>query len=608
MNIVEQYLIQKSVEYKIGPNEELIAKGCQFCGDDKWHCYINSGTGLVHCKKCCGSLTGNKRGYNFNQLREKYGDEPIKLTPQDGILIIPSYKRLNIDIAYQAASRLRNTPDIMAYLMFTRMLSDKVIKEYQLGWEGNYITIPMFENNILTNICYRFNPLIERTEEQKKYKMEAGAKPILFNVDCLKKKPNRVVITEGMLDALLLLSLGVPYVVSVPLGASYFNKAWASLFQDIKEVFLCYDNDAVGQQGAKLAAQTIGVKKCKNILLPEVINENKVKDVTNYFIGGGTLDSYIGILSKAAEQEIIDTENPIRTLSSFKGELIDMLRTGNMKGYMTGMNEFDQTFGGLKKGHLIVLSGLPGTGKTAIAQNIAYNITSVQKVPVFFFSLEMTPIDIVKRYVSIASDLKGAQLETKLDEDTLQKVVGVFDVFKNVPLLLFNGDATLTIEKLRELIIQSIKEHKTEVVFIDHLHYFSQSVANKSSEIGNIVRGIRNIARDLNIPIVLLCHLNRSGRSQQKTGMYVPALSDLKDSSGIEQDASEVVFICRDTDSEVLIERQKVILKIAKNRDGQVGSVLMRYIEDKLTFESMPSIEIGGTNTSTDYTIEHIDF
>lgn len=604
MHIVEEYLVSKGLEYKVGPNSQLIVRICPFCHDEKWHCYINGTTGLVHCKKCCSMIGTTQRGYNFNHLRDKFGDEHIKLDTNESIGTIKVYKKLNADQAIQYASRLRNTPQVMEYLMQERLLSEVVIREYSLGFTGEFISFPLYENRTLTSFIYRYSPFLPEREGVPRYKTESGAKPILFNVDCLRKQPKRVLITEGVLDALVLISMGSVDVLSIPMGAGYFNKDWVPLFDGVQEIYTCYDNDDVGQQGAAMVAALFG-DRCKNIVLPKEINGKPVKDITDFFKNGGSQGEFVQLYRQSVTIENKATE--IRSLAGFKDDLVSFLRSGSASGYMCGLKEVDDLLGGFRKGHLTVISGLPGAGKTAFSQNAAYHIASQQKVPTFFFSLEMTPLDIVKRYITIVSDITGEDMSGVMNEEQLGLVSFIFELFKDVPLYLFNGEATLTVETLRELIIKAIKEKGIELIFIDHLHYFSQSTAHKSSEIGNIIRGIRNIARDLNIPVVLLCHLNRSGRSQQKTGMYVPSLSDLKDSSGIEQDASEVVFVCRDADCDIQSERQKVIFKVAKNRDGQVGVAQARFNETKLTFESIPACEVktGEGNRSQDV---HIDF
>jgi len=128
------------------------------------------------------------------------------------------------------------------------------------------------------------------------------------------------------------------------------------------------------------------------------------------------------------------------------------------------------------------------------------------------------------------------------------------------------------------------------------LHYFAHGSYNLTAETSQAVRQIKQLAIELDLPIVLITHLNRSGRQKQKKGLYVPSLSDLRDTGALEQDADQVLFVCRDSESEDPDERKKAFIKCAKNRDGYAGwSVSCEFDEDITTFiEEAVGVDYAG--------------
>lgn len=140
-----------------------------------------------------------------------------------------------------------------------------------------------------------------------------------------------------------------------------------------------------------------------------------------------------------------------------------------------------------------------------------------------------------------------------------------------MPLYIMNSSGQVTLQKVLDVCRVAKETYGMQVIFIDHLHYFGTSTNNRSADIANITRQIKAIAMELDVPIVLLAHLNRAGRSLQRRGMYIPTLSDLKDAGAIEQDADQVVFICRDSEATNDSDKRKSIWKVAKNRDGATG-------------------------------------
>ena len=209
-------------------------------------------------------------------------------------------------------------------------------------------------------------------------------------------------------------------------------------------------------------------------------------------------------------------------------------------GLSTGYQELDKATGGFAKGEMIVVAGGTGQGKSLLVQSIMVNM-ALDNIPSLFFTLEMPAIDSTDRFIDMGGMYGGSE------------------VLKTLPIVFFKGPA-VNLKVLDASIAQAVKKN-IQIVFIDHLHFFSKGSENMSSEIGHIAREIKLMALKYDVPIVLISHIRKTGAPSK-----IPTLEDLKDSSGIAQDADMVLMIWRNMDS-VNEEEQKVLkVKIRKNR------------------------------------------
>lgn len=573
MNPILQYFNEKGRSFTHATNEEIRLEECPFCGDTKYHLYVNIVTGLGHCKKCA---VNGSTGYNFNQIREKLGDQPIELPHGKSFQMPKEYKTVNTHVVSTYSATLLRNPKLLAYLE-GRGLTRETITHFQLGQCEDTISIPYIQNGQVVNFNYRKNPFIDN--DAPKYKTEKGCRSILFNIDSLLsyQEGEIVILTEGAFDAMRLWQEGFKYALSVPLGANHFSEQWVPYFEDVSKIVILFDTDHVGRQGAERVQKLFGDRAV-------IVRLPKGKDATEYYQLGGTTEELLRIFSDEKLQE----QGDVRHLASYTSELLEKMRTGDNAGIPTGCPELDFFLGGLKPGHVTLLSGLPGAGKTAFSQNLAYHMAARLNIKVLFFSLEMTPLDIAKRFLTISSNIdrisgKGiTQKEIeKPTEDDIEKARVELLEFQDWNLYLYDGESKLDVEKLREVIKKTVEEKNIQVVFIDHLHYFSGSSLNKSAEIGNLMRGIRSISLDLHIPIVLLCHINRSGRQQQKTGLYVPSLSDLKD--------------CFTGDTEVMDKKTGRVLTLQEAYEEQrpVSLEVLEYSGKKGVVEGLYCYQTG---------------
>ncbi len=581
-NYLIQYFRDKQIEYKEA-NDQFWLSVCVSCGGDK--CYVSQTEGLWDCKKC------GAKG-NLNQFRKLLGDSAIDTSKYEGTkkaFVKKEYRTLQYNIPLQYASRLWGLePEIQNYLLNERKLSKKILEKYKIGYNGKAISIPLYEKDVLVNIKYRRDPRKDKDENASpRYSQEKKCKPVLFNGNILNEPITTCYITEGSFDAMQLLQLGMRNVVGLTLGAGYFPKDWVEKFEDVKVIYLVYDNDQAGRDGAKNAANLLGVDRCKVVTLP--IKEGRKKtDVTNYFIDDGyTKADFMEVVKDSKAVRTVEDDS-IKHISEFSEDLRKRLLEGEYLGEGTGFDLLDDVMGGLRKGRLIVLSGLTSTGKTSFSLNVCLNV-ALKKHPVFYFSLEMPPIDIAKKILMLRAKLTNTQLK-EIDDPSqtlkdVDKTLVEFSDIDSVPIYLYKSSGVAKYATLAECARLAKEEYGVECIFVDHLHYFARSTNNVTSETSIIVRDIKQLAMQLDIPIVLLTHLNRGGRSQQRKGLYIPTLSDLRDTGATEQDADQVLFVCRDSENEDTAERQKALIKVAKNRDGYAGRFIsMRFDEELTTF------------------------
>jgi len=586
---IRSYLQEKQIEFREAGDDQLVLAYCPYCGDNKafHHFYINKYKGLFDCKKC--SIAGN-----FNMLRKTFGDAEIDLTKYTNEesqkqKIKKEYKPLNHTVPTNYAARLHSLDKhFLKYLLEVRKLDESVIKRFRVGSTGKEITIPIYENSVLVNIRYRRDPSKDGIDESPRYTSEKGCKSALFNGDKLKEPLKICFLTEGEFDAMQLIQRGIENTVSVTLGSSYFPEEWAEKFKDIQTVFIIFDNDEAGKNGAKKAAEKIGVDKCKLVHLPSKPGRKKT-DLTNYFVDDGfTKADFMELVNHAKPVSLV-ADDTVKHISEFNEQIRELLIQGDHLGKLTGFNGLDEMMGGLRKGRLIIISGLTNSGKTSFSLNMALDMAK-RKLPVFFFSMEMPPIDIVKKVIMLEAKLTNTQLKEIVDPSTeLQLIDKTLATFKDsngsggLPMYLYNGSGALKFEVVAECARIAKQEYNAECIFIDHLHYFVQNYNNLTSDTSKLVRQIKQLAMSLDIPIVLLAHLNRGGRSKSRTGLYVPSLSDLRDTGALEQDADQVIFVCRDSESSEKTEREKAIIKLAKNRDGYAGRTVSMIFDEEIT-------------------------
>lgn len=253
---------------------------------------------------------------------------------------------------------------------------------------------------------------------------------------------------------------------------------------------------------------------------------------------------------------------------------------GGLRGIATGFIDLDNATAGFQKSNLIILAARPGVGKTTLAMNIAQYAAVTNKKHVGFFSLEMSKEELVDRLLVNEADIDAWRLKTgKLDENDFTKLSNAMGVLAEAPIYIDDTPA-LSILEMRTKARRLQVEHGLDLVIVDYLQLArSRNLENRVQEVSEISQGLKNLARELKIPVIALSQLSRGVESRN---IKKPQLSDLRESGSIEQDADIVMFLWREDDENI----ENMLLDIAKHRNGGLHSIPLFFKGDRIKFYS----------------------
>lgn len=312
-------------------------------------------------------------------------------------------------------------------------------------------------------------------------------------------------------------------------------------------------------------------------------------------------DAMIDELVGKAEQELFEVSDNIirsdyRSMGDLLGDAFDRIEDlhknkGALRGLKTGFRDIDKMTAGFQKGDLIIVGARPAMGKTTFAQNLAYNIASINKKGVLFFSMEMAANEIVDRMISDVSGVDNWRIRTgNLTDEEFAKIGDAMAEMDEIPIYI-DDTSSMTIMELRNKARRAMHDHDIGVVIVDYLQLIAGSeryAGNRVQEVTEISRGLKILARELSIPVVALAQLSRNvtGRDNPK-----PLLSDLRESGSIEQDADLVMFLHRPDyyhqNDENYEETHITDLIVAKHRHGGIGTIKLYFHPELLRFMSL---------------------
>ena len=314
------------------------------------------------------------------------------------------------------------------------------------------------------------------------------------------------------------------------------------------------------------------------------------------------------LLNNAETELFTVTEGTLRKSydkmsSLIKGALenIEILREkeDGLSGIPSGFTNLDRVTSGWQNSDLVICAARPGMGKTALALTMTRNIAVDHKVPIGFFSLEMSSEQLVNRLIASEAELNASKLRKgDLADHEMVQLHEKIKQLSEAPIFIDDTPA-LTIFELRAKARRLVKNHGVKIIIIDYLQlmHAGNNAGNREQEISTISRSLKGIAKELKIPVIALSQVNRGVENRTGVGSKRPMLSDLRESGAIEQDADIVTFIYRPEYYKIYEwdngddSRGQGELIIAKHRNGSLKNVRLKFIPEFAKFSDLDYYE-----------------
>ena len=265
---------------------------------------------------------------------------------------------------------------------------------------------------------------------------------------------------------------------------------------------------------------------------------------------------------------------------------------GKIVGVPTGYVDLDRLTGGLQRSDLIILAARPSVGKTALALGMAYGAAIQHKRTVGLFSLEMSADQLVQRLLSTETGVDSHRLRLgQIDDGEWDRISRAFGKLSEANVFI-DDSAALSVMDVRTKARRLQAEHGVDLIVIDYLQLMSSKrTDNRVQEISEISRGLKQLARELNVPVIALSQLSRAVETRSD---HRPMLSDLRESGSIEQDADVVMLIYREEIYDPNTEKKGIAeVHVAKHRNGPVGTISLRFFDRTARFADLETYREG---------------
>jgi len=455
--------------------------------------------------------------------------------------------------------------------------------------------------------------------------------PAVINLQQGRIPPQALELEEAVLGAMLIDKKGVDEVIDILQPDAFYKTAHQKifeaifqLFQDSQPVDLLTVSSELRKKGkletvggefylvqlSQRVASSAHIEFHARIILQKFIQRSLIK-ISNEIIESSYKESTdVFDLLDEAEYKLYDiTQGNIKKSSESAQSLVieakkrieEISKRDGLSGVSTGFEKLDKLTSGWQPSDLIIIASRPGMGKTALTLSMARNIAVTKQIPVAFFSLEMSSVQLITRLISAETGLSSEKLRTgKLaDHEWQQLNVKVTDLEK-APLFI-DDTPSLSIFDLRAKARRLSSQHGIKLIVVDYLQLMTAGTSTKSGnreqEISTISRNLKALAKELNIPVIALSQLSRA--VETRGGTKRPMLSDLRESGAIEQDADIVSFIYRpeyynidewDDDERSPSEGQAELI-VAKHRNGGLDNIRLKFIGHLGKFEDLDSFD-----------------
>jgi replicative DNA helicase len=290
-----------------------------------------------------------------------------------------------------------------------------------------------------------------------------------------------------------------------------------------------------------------------------------------------------GLAQSHLHQDFIEIKEILA--ESFE-RLEEFMKKGtHLRGLGSGFRDLDNKLAGMQDSNLLILAARPGIGKTTLALNIALHVATKEQTAVGFFSLEMSKEELVDRLLVGQADIDAWRLKTgKLSDEELKRLTEAMGELSEAPIFIDDTPGATVLEmrtKARKLKM----EKDIKLIIVDYLQLADSGrrFDNRVQEVSFVSQGLKNLARELRIPVLAISQLSRA---VEQRNSKKPQLADLRESGAIEQDADVVMFIYYEEDSEDLLDQYKRLVKlyIAKHRNGPTGEIDLMFRGDRVKF------------------------
>jgi replicative DNA helicase len=297
-------------------------------------------------------------------------------------------------------------------------------------------------------------------------------------------------------------------------------------------------------------------------------------------------------LFQVSQQQVKQDVISLEAILAESFERLDDLHKDKKKirGIPTGYKDLDEMLAGLQRSDLFILAARPSMGKTAFVLNLAHKVAVKAKEPVLIFSLEMSKEQLVDRLLAIESGVDAWALRTgNLTDSDFEKIGEAMGTLSEAQIFI-DDTPGITVSDMRTKARREAHQRKLGLVIVDYLQLMSgggryAESANRVQEISEISRGLKGVARELDVPMVALSQLSRSVESRNP---QIPQLADLRESGSIEQDADVVAFLYREDYYNPETERKNIMdVLIKKHRNGPTGGVELYFDRDKQRISSL---------------------
>lgn len=558
--------------------DNFAVETCPLCSRSGYKFYVNDVTGLwVDHHASCG-----QKG-NWFQLLRQLDDAPETTRAYSPLTPTPTPKKtypLSSMLPYEVA--LADDAEALAYLA-SRGLTQETVQAWHFGLKDEagkrWLLMPYVQGDQVVDVKYRTLPPAE-----KGFKRMGGGDSILYGEQTLREvadgQHDVLYLVEGELDAVTLWQHGYRPVVSTTTGAGSFKPRWYDLIisHNPKTIYVVYDSDVAGQQGAAALLKRFDDLVVKNVVLP-------TKDA-NEFFQTHTKAEFDALLTDTQEVELPNVVSMAEALNRLEMELF-MAESG-FSGIESQFPEINELIGGgYWKGFLVTLSGAAGMGKTSfVLQELFWAAT--QRHPTYLLCLEM-PIEMMTRKLI---EHRFHKNKLTLNVDDIQGYRGDLE-----PVPIYLGSQVKDVEDLEKTIRAAHRRYGIEMLAFDNINYFVRSREHQTQEIGVVSKLLKQLAVELNICIVCIAQPTKFDANER-----VMTQNDIKDSSSIQQDADVIMLLSRrrhastvktigQTSGIIGNYYPETLVRVDKARYAPGGETILYFHGDVSTYRSLTADE-----------------